>query len=59
MQVVAPEVGLLSTLSRIFTGEPTQHLVEVLFQARMVDPVRCFYTIFVQRGLLLSYELTT
>lgn len=59
MQVVALEGGLQSTLSRIFTGEPTWHLVEVPFQARMVDPVQCFYEIFVQRGLLHSCELTT
>ena len=47
MQVVAPGVGLLSTLSRTFTEDHTWHLVEAPFQARMVDPVRCFYTIFV------------
>lgn len=59
MQVVALEEGLQSTPSRTFTEEPTYHLVEVLFQVHMEDPVQCSYGIFVQKGLLLSCVSTT
>ena len=59
MQVVGLEEGLQSTPHRTFTGEPTWHLVEVLFQVHMEDPVRCSYGTSVRRGLLPSCVSTT